>query len=215
MSETKYVIGLDYGTDSARAVIVNALNGDEVASSVKYYTRWTAGKYCDPAKDQYRQHPLDYIEAMEYTIKEALILAGKAVADNIVGITFDTTGSTPVMVNEAGVPLSLTPGFEDNPDAMFVLWKDHTSVKEATEINLLSKKWAIDYTQYEGGIYSSEWAWAKVLHVLRSNENVRKASHSWIEHCDWMPALLTANTKPSEIKRSRCAAGHKAMWFKG
>ena len=215
MFQDKYVIGLDYGTDSARAVIINAMNGDEVAASVKYYTRWAAGKYCDPAKDQYRQHPLDYIEAMEYTIKEAKTLAGKAVAENIVGITFDTTGSTPVMVNEAGVPLSLTSGFEDNPDAMFVLWKDHTAVKEAAEINLLSKKWAIDYTQYEGGIYSSEWAWAKVLHVLRSNENVRKASHSWIEHCDWMPALLTGITRPSEIKRSRCAAGHKAMWFKG
>lgn len=215
MSEVKYVIGLDYGTDSARAVIVNTLNGDEVASSVKYYTRWAAAKYCDPAKDQYRQHPLDYIEAMEYTVKEALSLAGNAVAENIVGITFDTTGSTPVMVNEVGVPLSLTPGFEDNPDAMFVLWKDHTSVKEAAEINLLAKKWSIDYTQYEGGIYSSEWAWAKVLHVLRTNENVRNASYSWIEHCDWMPALLTGNTGPSEIKRSRCAAGHKAMWFKG
>ena len=161
MSEVKYVIGLDYGTDSERAVIVNALNGDEVASSVKYYPRWAAGKYCDPAKDQYRQHPLDYIEAMEYTVRESLSIAGTDVAKNIVGITFDTTGSTPVMVNEEGTPLSLTSDFENNPDAMFVLWKDHTAVKEAAEINLLAKKWSIDYTQYEGGIYSSEWVWAK------------------------------------------------------
>ena len=212
MSEVKYVIGLDYGTDSARAVIVNALNGDEVASSVKYYARWAAGKYCDPAKDQYRQHPLDYIEAMEYTIKDALSRAASGVANNVVGISFDTTGSTPVMVNEAGIPLSLTAGFEENPDAMFVLWKDHTGVKEAAEINLLAKKWATDYTQYEGGIYSSEWVWAKMLHVLRVDKKVRNAAWSWIEHCDWMPALLTGNIKPSEIKRSRCAAGHKAMW---
>lgn len=215
MSDKKYVIGLDYGTDSARALIINALNGDEVASSVKYYTRWAAGKYCDPAKDQYRQHPLDYIEAMEFTVKEALSFAGPGIAENVVGISFDTTGSTPVMVNEAGVPLSLTPGFEENPNAMFVLWKDHTGIKEADEINQLAKKWAVDYTQYEGGIYSSEWVWAKVLHLLRTDRKVQEAAYSWIEHCDWMPALLTGNTKPLEIKRSRCAAGHKAMWFKG
>ena len=212
MSADKYVIGIDYGTDSARAVIVNAMNGDEVASSVKYYTRWAAGKYCDPSKDQYRQHPLDYIEALEYTVKEALSLAGPEVAENLVGISFDTTGSTPILVNEAGTPLSLTAEFEEDPDAMFVLWKDHSSVKEAAEINQLAKKWAIDYTQYEGGIYSSEWVWAKMLHVLRTNEKVCKAAYSWIEHCDWMPALLTGITKPSEIMRSRCAAGHKAMW---
>lgn len=212
MSDTKYVIGLDYGTDSARALIVNASNGDEIASSVKYYPRWAAGKYCEPSKDQYRQHPLDYIEVMENAVKEALFSAGPGIAENVAGISFDTTGSTPVMVNEAGVPLSLMPGFEEDPDAMFVLWKDHTAVVEAAEINLLAKKWPVDYTQYEGGIYSSEWVWAKVLHVLRVNAKVRESAWSWVEHCDWMPALLTGNTKPLEIKRSRCASGHKAMW---
>ena len=215
MPEEKYVIGIDYGTDSARAVIVNAMNGDEVASSVKYYTRWAAGKYCNASKDQYRQHPRDYIEAMEYTIREALAIAGAEIAKKVVGILFDTTGSTPVFVNEEGIPLSMIPGFEEDPDAMFVLWKDHTSVKEAAEINVLAKKWAIDYTKFEGGIYSSEWVWAKMLHVLRSSENVRNSAYSWVEHCDWMPALLTGTTKPSETRRSRCAAGHKAMWFEG
>lgn len=215
MSEEKYVIGIDYGTDSARAVIINTRNGDESASVVKHYPRWVAGKYCDPAKDQYRQHPLDYIEALEYTVKEALSMAGPNVAENVVGISFDTTGSTPVLVNEAGVPLSLTEGFEEDPDAMFVLWKDHTAVNEAAEINQLAKKWAVDYTMYEGGIYSSEWVWAKVLHILRMNEKVRKSASSWTEHCDWMPALLTGKTRPEEIVRSRCAAGHKAMWFEG
>jgi len=211
----KYVIGIDFGTDSVRAIVINALNGDEVASSVKMYPRWAAGKYCDPSKDQYRQHPLDYTEAMEYAVKEALATAGNEVAANISGISFDTTGSTPVLVNEEGIPLALIPGFEENPNAMFVLWKDHTAVKEAAEINKLSKSWKIDYTQYEGGIYSSEWVWAKMLHVLRSDEKVRNGACSWIEHCDWMPALLTGVIRPEEVYRSRCAAGHKSMWFEG
>ena len=211
----KYVIGIDYGTDSARAVIVNALNGDEIASSVIVYPRWAAGKFCNPAKDQYRQHPLDYIEAMELSVRDALSKAGADVAKNIAGISFDTTGSTPILVNEAGIPLALTPEFAENPNAMFVLWKDHTAVKEAAEINKLCKSWKTDYAQYEGGIYSSEWVWAKMLHVLRADEKVRKAAYSWIEHCDWMPALITGVILPEKVLRSRCAAGHKSMWFEG
>lgn len=208
----KYVIGLDYGSDSVRALVVDATTGKEMASSVKYYTQWMEGKYCDPPNDQYRQHPNDYIEGLEYTIKDALSKCPPDAAQNVVGLAFDTTGSTPVLVNKQGTPLALTPGFETNPNAMFVLWKDHTAVKEAAEINTLASNWKIDYTQYEGGIYSSEWVWAKILHVLRVDEKVRRAAYSWVEHCDWMPALITGNTKPEDIKRSRCAAGHKAMW---
>lgn len=208
----KYVIGIDYGTDSARAVIINALNGDEVSSSVKQYSRWAKGEFCDPARDQYRQHPLDYIEAMEHSVKDALSKAGAEVAQNIGGISFDTTGSTPVLVNEAGIPLALTTEFADNPNAMFVLWKDHTAIKEAAEINKLCKSWKIDYSSYEGGIYSSEWVWAKMLHVLRADDQVCSAAYSWIEHCDWMPSLITGVILPEKVLRSRCAAGHKSMW---
>ena len=207
-----YVIGLDYGTDSCRAVIVDAENGDEIASSVKYYPRWKEGKYCNPQANQYRQHPLDYLETLEASVKEALAMSPAETAENVVGMSFDTTGSTPVMTNSDGAPLSLLPEFAENPNAMFVLWKDHTAVAEADKINQLAKSWEIDYTAYEGGIYSSEWVWAKVLHVLTEDENVRKAAYSWVEHCDWLPALLTGNTKPETLLRSRCAAGHKAMW---
>ncbi|MCL6100899.1 MAG: ribulokinase [Bacteroidetes bacterium] len=212
MNSKQYVIGLDFGTDSARAVIANAQNGAEVASSVKYYPRWMEGKYCNPSKDQYRQHPLDYLEVTEFVVKDAMQKAGPEVAKSVVGISFDTTGSTPVLVNKAGVPLAMTPGFEENPNAMFVLWKDHTAVKEAAEINELAHKGRLDYTKFEGGIYSSEWVWAKMAHLLRADQKVKEVAYSWIEHCDWMPAVLTGKTKPEEVKRSRCAAGHKAMW---
>ncbi len=208
----KYVIGLDYGSDSARSVIINAANGDELASSVINYPRWMDGKYCDPSVNQYRQHPLDYIEVLEFIITDALSRCPSEVAENVVGISIDTTGSTPVLTNKEGVPLALTKGFEDNPNAMFILWKDHTAVKEAAEINELSKNWETDYTKYEGGIYSSEWVWAKVVHVLRVDESIREASYSWIEHCDWLPGLLTGTLTPESVPRSRCAAGHKAMW---
>ena len=208
----KYTIGLDYGSDSVRSLIVNVETGEEVASVVYHYPRWKKGMYCDAPKNQFRQHPKDYLEGLEFTIVEALKQAPKGVAENVVGISVDTTGSTPVPVDEKGTPLSLTPGFEENPNAMFVLWKDHTAVKEADEINDLAKKWEIDFTKYEGGIYSSEWFWAKLLHVIREDAGVYRAAFSWVEHCDWIPAVLTGNTNPKTLKRSRCAAGHKAMW---
>ncbi|MDR0712091.1 MAG: ribulokinase [Prevotellaceae bacterium] len=208
----KYVIGLDYGSDSCRAIVVDALTGKEMAAAVHYYSRWSAGKYCDPGSNRYRQHPLDYVEAMEQTVKESLSKCAPEVAKNVAGISFDTTGSTPVLVDKSGTPLALLPEFAENPNAMFVLWKDHTAIAEAAEINALAKQWEVDYTAFEGGIYSSEWVWAKMLHVLREDAAVRRAAYSWVEHCDWMPALLTGCAQPEKMARSRCAAGHKAMW---
>ena len=210
---SKYVIGLDYGSDSARAVIVNAETGAEMASSVKNYPRWMEGKYCVPTANQYRQHPQDYIDALEYTVKDALSKCPTGTAEKVVGMAFDTTGSTPVFTDKNGTPLSLLPEFAENPNAMFVLWKDHTAIKEAHEINDLCARWDIDYSSYEGGIYSSEWFWAKALHVLRADEKVRNAAFSIVEHCDWLPGLITDKTNPSIICRSRCASGHKAMWL--
>ncbi len=210
---SKYTLGVDYGTDSVRTVLVDASNGKEISHSVYYYPRWKAGKYCDPANNRFRQHPLDYLEGIENTIKEAIAKAPAGVAENIMAISVDTTGSTPVAVDQAGTPLSLLPEFAENPNAMFVLWKDHTATGEAEEINQLARNWGgIDYTKFEGGIYSSEWFWAKILHVLRDDAAVRKAAFSWVEHCDWIPAVLTGNTDPVKMIRSRCAAGHKAMW---
>ncbi len=214
-SKTSYTIGVDYGTDSVRALVVNTRTGEEMGTHVFEYPRWKEGLYCDPARNQFRQHPLDYLEGLEVSIKEALKKCPPGVAEKVVGISVDTTGSTPVAVNRQGVPLSMTPGFEENPNAMFVLWKDHTAVKEADEINRHARSWGgEDFTKFEGGIYSSEWFWAKVLHVLRADPALRVQAFSWVEHCDWIPALLVGDTEPQNLKRSRCAAGHKAMWHK-
>jgi L-ribulokinase len=213
MSKDKFVVGVDYGSDSVRSVIINALNGEEIASSVYYYPRWQKGLYCDPANNQFRQHPLDYIEGLEITIKDCIKRAGgESVAHSIKGLSVDTTGSTPVAVDKTGQPLALDPAFSENPNAMFILWKDHTSVNEAAEINAHAPKFGINYLKYVGGIYSSEWFWAKLLHILRVDESVRKAAHSWVEHCDWVPFLLTGGKKAEDIKRGRCSAGHKALW---
>ena len=132
-----FVIGLDYGTDSARAVIVNAETGKTIATAVKYYPRWKEGKYCNPSINQYRQHPQDYIDVLIATVREALAECPEGTAEKVVGIAFDTTGSTPVFTDKNGVPLSMLPEFAENPNAMFVLWKDHTAVNEAAEINTL------------------------------------------------------------------------------
>lgn len=210
-----YTIGVDYGTDSVRALVVDTQTGREMGTHVFEYPRWKAGLYCDPAANRFRQHPLDYLEGLEVSIVGALEQCEPGVAEKVVGISVDTTGSTPVAVNREGLPLALLPEFKENPNAMFVLWKDHTALKEAEEINSLARSWGgEDYTKYEGGIYSSEWFWAKVLHVLREDQAVRDAAWSWVEHCDWIPALLVGDTDPLKLKRSRCAAGHKAMWHK-
>jgi len=207
-----YVIGVDYGTDSVRSVVVDAGNGVEIASSVFYYPRWKAGLYCNPSANQFRQHPLDYMEGLEATIKDCIRQAGAVTASLIKAISIDTTGSTPVAVDRAGTPLALIPGFEQNPNAMFVLWKDHTATKEAAEINEHSKKFPVNYLKYVGGIYSSEWFWAKSLHILREDEAVRKNCYSFVEHCDWIPFLLTGGNDLSKMKRGICSAGHKALW---
>jgi L-ribulokinase len=212
MMSPAYVIGVDYGTDSVRSVIVDTANGTEVSAAVFYYPRWRDGLYCDAAKSQFRQHPQDYIDGLEATIKACLRDAGAGVAEHVKAISVDTTGSSPVAVNRQGIPLALLPEHAANPNAMFVLWKDHTAVREAAAINAHAAKYPINYLQFVGGIYSSEWFWAKLLQVLRADPALRPAIYSWVEHCDWIPFLLTGGTDVHQMRRGVCAAGHKALW---
>ena len=208
----KYVIGLDYGTDSVRAVLIDTENGNELASAVHWYRRWREGRYCNPSLNQFRQHPLDHIEGLEHTIK-TVMSQSKVDPISVRAICVDTTGSSPVPITADGTPLAMVKDFEENPNAMMVLWKDHTAIPEANEINELAGSWGgIDFTKYEGGIYSSEWFWAKILHIAREDKAVKQAAFTWMEHCDVMTYLLIADKDLNTFKRSRCAAGHKAMW---
>ncbi len=207
------VLGIDYGTDSCRGVIIDAADGAEIAQAVGAYPRWAKGMYCDPQTNRFRQHPLDYVESLGSVMDSLLASAGAETLSAVRGIAIDTTGSTPCAVDAAGQPLSMSKEFAEDPDAMFVLWKDHTATAEAEEINTLARGWGgIDYTKYEGGVYSSEWFWAKIMRVFKSNSRVEAASASFVEHCDWMSALLTGAKDLRAMKRSRCAMGHKAMW---
>lgn len=210
----QYVIGVDFGTDSVRGLIVAATTGEEMATSVFPYPRWNAGLYCDPSSHQFRQHPKDYLEGFVHVVTECLHKVGNNVCQHIRAISIDTTGSTPVAVDQYGQPLALLAEFQEDPDAMFVLWKDHTAANESEQINAHAEKFETNYLKFVGGIYSSEWYWSKLLHVLRKNEKVRNAAYGWVEHCDWMPFVLTGGKNMRDMKRNVCTAGHKALWAK-
>lgn len=205
------VAGVDFGSDSVRVIIVDILTGERAAKAVSNYTRWQKKLYCDASKNQFRQHPLDYIESFTQCMKSVMDQINPGRKNDLIGIAFDATGSTPCPVNSKGTPLAMLEEFRDNPNAMFHLWKDHTAVEEAKEINYVFSTAQIDYTRYQG-IYSSEWFWAKILHTIRTDEKVKQSAWSWVEHSDWLPSLLIGKTNPENMYRGSCAAGHKALW---
>lgn len=171
---TSYVIGIDYGSDSARAIVVDSATGAIVSRGVAYYPRWKSGLYQHPSQAIFRQHPQDYLDALEECVRTALSPLSQEQIDHIVGIGIDTTGSTPAPVDRAGVPLALKPEFQDCEDAMFHLWKDHCAQAEAEELdNLFRTGGTRDYTVHQGK-YSAEWFWAKILRTVRHNPDIRR-----------------------------------------
>lgn len=209
-------LGIDFGTDSVRALLVDVKTGQELSSAVSAYVRWARGDFCDPSSQRFRQHPQDHLDSMQAAVRGALAKAPRGAGLRVCGIGVDTTGSSPLPVAADGTALALTREFASEPDALCVLWKDHTAVAEADEINALAHGGRHpDFTRWSGGIYSSEWFWSKILHITRANPRVAKAAHTWVEHCDWVPAVLCGISHPDRIRRSRCAAGHKAMWHAG
>ncbi len=219
MSATKYTIGLDYGTNSVRTLIVNVANGREVASAVWNYAHGTQGVILARDPNLARQNPADYVTGAEITIKKALTVAKRTVRgfkpDQIIGIGVDTTGSTPLPVDRNGHPLAFDRRFAKNPAAMAWLWKDHTGVAEAGEITDLARKIRPQYLAKCGGTYSSEWFFSKILHCLRTSPEVFEAAHLWVECADWVPAMLTGTEAPDQLTIGVCAAGHKAMFNDG
>ncbi len=208
-----YAIGLDFGTNSVRAIVARTSDGTTVGSSVFNYPHGDMGVVTDP-KDPHvaRQHPADYIAGIEATVVGALKEAGEEVAKQVIGIGVDTTGSTPIPVDATGHPLALNAEFAENPNAMAWLWKDHTAYKEAAEITAAASSTHPEYLAKCGGIYSSEWFWAKLLKCARVDTVVFDAAHTWVEMADWIPAILTGTTAPDKVQRCICAAGHKAMF---
>ena len=205
------LVGVDFGSDSVRVLFCNAITGEEISSGVSEYSRWKAGLYCDPNTNRYRQHALDYIEGLTRSFKKALASAHEGAGRNIISIAVDTTGSSPCPVDQKGDPLCLQDKFAENPNAMFHLWKDHTAVEEAKEINRVFSSGQTDFTKYQG-VYSSEWFWAKILHTVRIDPEIREQAYTWIEHSDWMAGLLAGVESADMISRGSCAAGHKALW---
>jgi L-ribulokinase len=213
----KYALGLDFGTNSCRSVIVDLSNGNEVATHVFDYPTGELGILLDPKDPNVaRQNPQDYIDGLTVIVKQALKKAANADksfrAENIIGVGVDTTGSTPMPIDRAGTPLGLLPRYKKNLNAMAWLWKDHTGHAEAAEITELAKKIRPQYLTKCGGTYSSEWFWSKLLHCKRVAPDVFKAAYGFVEHCDYIPALLAGDTRPEKILHSVCAAGHKAMY---
>jgi len=212
----RYAIGLDYGTNSVRTLIVNAANGREIATAVWGYEHGESGVILARDPNLARQNPADYIKGAEVTIKKALAGARKSTSgfrpEQVIGIGVDTTGSTPIPVDRNGRPLAFDKRFAKNPAAMAWLWKDHTGVAEAGEITALARKLRPDYLAKCGGTYSSEWFFSKILHCMRSAPEVFDAAYTWVECSDWVPAMLTGTEAPERLTVGVCAAGHKAMY---
>jgi L-ribulokinase len=214
---SKYVIGLDFGTNSCRSLIVDTANGKELANQVFSYPSGKQGVIVDSADPNLaRQNPADYLKGIEATIKGALKKARSArhsfSATDVIGIGVDTTGSSPMPVDARGQALCFDKRFRKNPAAMVWLWKDHTGYAEATQITELASRIRPHYLSKIGGVYSSEWWWSKILHCKKTAPDVFEAARSWMEICDWIPAVLVGTTAPDQVKRSICAAGHKAMF---
>src|SRR6266403_1988791 len=212
----RYSIGLDYGTNSVRALLVSVADGREVAVATWDYAHGRQGVVLSADPNLARQHPADYVTGAEVTLKKVLTQAKRAVRgfkpDHVIGLGVDTTGSTPIPVDAAGHPLALSGKFQKNPAAMAWLWKDHTGVAEAGEITALAKKIRPQYLAKCGGTYSSEWFFSKIFHCLRTSPAVFDAAHSWVELADWVPAMLTGTEAPDKLTVGVCAAGHKAMY---
>jgi len=210
----RYTIGLDYGTNSVRAVLVRCSDGAEVATSVFDYPSGHQGILLDPSDANLaRQHPGDYLLGLEHTVKAILADAGDGFSpDQVIGIGVDTTGSSPIPVDTNNAAIGMQAAFRQHLAAQCWLWKDHTGHEEAIAITELARAHRPQFVAKCGNTYSSEWWWSKLWHCLKTAPEVFDAAHSWVELCDWIPAVLAGVTDPTKVMRGVCAAGHKAFY---
>ena len=213
---SQYSIGLDYGTNSVRGLLVDVATGEEIATRVFDYRHGQAGIVLDRNEpDLARQHPQDYVDGALDVITGVLADASGRPGfrpDQVIGIGVDTTGSTPIPVDAGGEPLAFAADLVDNPAAMAYLWKDHTGYVEAGQITELARNKYPEYVAKSGGTYSAEWFWAKVLHCRRATPDIFDRAYTWVELADYVPALLCGTMSPDTVKRGICAAGHKAIY---
>lgn len=208
MSQDYLVAGVDFGTDSVRVGVWDLARRECVLTLSQPFERWAAGEFCQPERQQFRQHPLDHLEALDRLFADVAAELGEGA---ISALAIDSTGSTPAPTDRHGVPLALLPGHENDPDCMFWLWKDHTSSTAADEVNSALAAGEVDFTTYQGD-YSSEWWWAKILHGVRTSGAIREHARSWVEHSDWITNLLVGAHDAHAFVRNACAAGHKVLF---
>ncbi len=208
-----YVLGLDFGSDSVRAVLVDTKDGRVIGEGVSLYKRWAKGMFSDFSESRFRHHPLDYQESITEAVR-AVVAAYPQESSHIAAMSIDTTASTPCFVDENLVPLSLKPEFAENPNAMFVLWKDHTATEDAAEFEAACNRSVPDYSMCSGHKYSPEAFWSKALHILRVAPEVRDSAFTMLELCDWLPAMLTGCHDINDVKMSHCCAAQKLLWNK-
>jgi L-ribulokinase len=211
-----YTIGIDYGTNSVRALVVDVATGEEMGTGVFDYPSGVRGVLLDADDPELaRQHPGDYLAGLEGSVRAALAQAGQRRGFDparVVGIGVDTTGSTPIPVDADGRPLGLQERYRERMAAQVWLWKDHTAHAEAERITAVASEMRPHYLAKCGGRYSSEWFWAKILRCATADPEVFDAAYTWVEHADWIPAVLTGTEQPARLRRGICAAGHKAMY---
>ena len=211
-----FTLGIDYGTNSVRALVVRCADGAELGACIVNYPSGSQGVLLDP-RDHHlaRQHPGDYLFGLEKSVRGALAQAKKTRGFDpakVIGLGVDTTGSSPIPVDAQNVPLALSPKWKKNLQAQCWLWKDHTSHREAAQITALAAQHRPHFIAKCGNTYSSEWFWSKIWHCRNVAPKVFAAAHSWVELCDWIPSVLAGVTDPTRIKRGICAAGHKALY---
>ncbi|HEY4300269.1 MAG TPA: ribulokinase [Candidatus Didemnitutus sp.] len=211
-----FTLGIDYGTNSVRALVVRCADGREMGSCVTPYPSGRAGILLDP-RDHHlaRQHPGDYLYGLVGSVRGALTAARRRAGfrpDLIIGVGVDTTGSSPIPVDRHNVPLALQAKWRRNLAAQCWLWKDHTSWREAERFTALAARHRPQYIAKCGNTYSSEWWWAKILHCRHVAPDVFRAAYSWVELADWIPSVLAGVDDPRKIKAGICPAGHKALY---